>query len=92
MSRCEESLYNELRENYVKWGIKHYTVGDETINDSKSKLAKCARVVKRIREEFPECEIQLSGYARADLMVNWEDTWQDLWAVSYTHLTLPTKA
>tara|TARA_B100000459_G_scaffold5784_1_gene3661 strand:- start:2279 stop:3217 length:939 start_codon:yes stop_codon:yes gene_type:complete len=79
MSRCEESLYNELRDNYVKWGIKHYTVGDETINDSKSKLAKCARVVKRIREEFPECEIQLSGYARADLMVNWEDTWQDLW-------------
>ena len=42
MSRCEENLYTELRENYVKWGIQHYTVGDETINDSKSKLAKCA--------------------------------------------------
>ena len=79
MSRCEDNLYQELRENYVKWGIQHYTVGDETINDSKSKLAKCARAVKRIKEEFPEYEIQLSGYARADLMVNWEDTWQDLW-------------
>ena len=79
LSRCAESLYNELRTNYVKWGIQHYTVGDETINDNNQKLAKCADVVKRIKEEFPEYEIQLGGYARADLLIANKQSWQDIW-------------
>ena len=73
-SRCGESLTEELLDNYNRWGTTHYTVSDETINDSPEKLAKHAKVIR----ELP-FQPHLSGYVRADLLVNKPDTWEDIY-------------
>ena len=73
-SRCGESLKEELLDNYNRWGTTHYTVSDETINDSPKKLAKHAKAIR----ELP-FQPHLAGYVRADLLVNKPDTWEDIY-------------
>jgi hypothetical protein len=73
-SRCGESLKEELLDNYNRWGTAHYTVSDETINDSPKKLAKHAKAIR----ELP-FQPHLAGYVRADLLVNKPDTWEDIY-------------
>ena len=81
-SRDEESLYNELMENYVKWGIETYSVSDETINDDDAKLEKLARVAKRL-----PFKPKFQGFIRADLLAIKEHQWPLLWdAGIHSHL------
>ena len=73
-SRSAESLKEELLDNYNRWGTTVYSVSDETVNDSPEKLAKCAEVIRSL-----PFQPHLTGYIRADLLINKPETWQDLW-------------
>ena len=73
-TRYEDSVYEELLENYERWGITNYYVTDDTINDSKDKIALIARAVRRL-----PFRPQFNGYIRADLLIrHGQDTWDDM--------------
>lgn len=73
-TRDEDSLYEELLENYERWGITNYYVTDDTINDSKDKIALLARAVRRL-----PFKPQFSGYVRGDLLIrHGKETWDDM--------------
>jgi len=73
-TRDEDSVYEELLENYEKWGITNYYVTDDTINDSKDKIALLARAVRRL-----PFKPMFHGYIRADLLIrHGEETWKDM--------------
>jgi len=79
-TRCEDSLYEELLENYEKWGTTNYYVTDDTINDSKDKIALIARAVRRL-----PFKPQFSGYVRADLLIrHGKETWDDMIDIGLT--------
>jgi hypothetical protein len=46
--KFEECLYNELLDNWNRWGIWKYTIVDDTFNDSTEKLQMVKRVVDRL--------------------------------------------
>lgn len=73
-SRSAESLREEMLDNYNRWGTTVYSVSDETVNDSPQKLSKCADVIRSL-----PFQPHLTGYLRADLLVNRPETWQDIW-------------
>ena len=73
-SRSAESLKEELLDNYNRWGTTVYSVSDDTVNDSPEKLAKCAEVIRSL-----PFQPHLTGYVRADLLVNKPETWQDIY-------------
>lgn len=62
-SRTEESLYNELLQNYKKWGVTKYIIADDTMNDRHEKLIKLRNAVKRL-----PFEPDFTGYIRLDLI------------------------
>ena len=61
-SRAEDNLYNELLENYNKWGTTNYSISDETVNDYTEKLQRYANVITKL-----PFKPNMSGYIRADL-------------------------
>jgi len=44
----EECLYNELMDNYNKWGTHKYMIVDDTFNDTTEKLEMVNRVIQRL--------------------------------------------
>lgn len=81
-SRCADSLFEELWNNYTDYGVNVYTVSDETINDNPEKLAKFAKAINKL-----PFDVHLQGFIRADLLVANPDTWQDIWDMGlWTHL------
>ena len=70
-SRDENNLYDELLENYERWGTKHYLLSDETVNDYHEKLERYAKVIKKL-----PFKPRLSGYARADILVARKKSWE----------------
>ena len=64
-STCEQSLRNELMENYTRWGVTNYVIADDTLNDRETKLEMLARVV----ESLP-FEPNFSAFVRIDLVVS----------------------
>ena len=72
-SRDAENLYNELLENYERFGVTRYTIADETVNDYSAKLEKFAKVIK----ELP-FRPRLYGFARADLLVSRRHDWDTM--------------
>lgn len=46
--KFEQCLYNELIDNYRKWGTTRYIIVDDTFNDSTEKLEMMKRVVNRL--------------------------------------------
>ena len=73
-TRNEDSLYKELLENYERWGTTTYYITDDTVNDSKDKMASLAKSVRRL-----PFQPHFSGYARADLLIrHGEETWNDM--------------
>lgn len=80
-TRNEDSLYEELLENYEKWGITNYYITDDTVNDSKDKIALLARAVRRL-----PFQPTFAGYVRADLLIrHGEDTWKDMVDMGFTN-------
>lgn len=63
MTRCGNDVYEELMENYEKWGCTQYIVSDETFNDTSEKLEKFAEVCKRL-----PFQPTFHGFVRMDLM------------------------
>tara|TARA_R110001592_G_scaffold197116_1_gene445037 strand:+ start:25 stop:1875 length:1851 start_codon:yes stop_codon:yes gene_type:complete len=69
-SRDEEDFYEELLENYEKWGTKHYLFADETVNDYHEKLERFASVIKRL-----PFKPRFGGYARGDIISGRKKSW-----------------
>ena len=64
-SRSEEDLYQELMNNYEKWGTTNYIISDDTFNDRDSKIEKLANVVERL-----PFEPNFSCFIRLDLVIS----------------------
>ena len=75
----EQKLYDEMSENYDKWGTTHYMVLDETFNDSSDKIAKYANVIKKL-----PFQPTMTAYIRADLMVSRIQDWDNLITMGIT--------
>lgn len=60
-----EAIYNELMNNYQRWGITKYWVADDTFNDSTEKLEVILKVIQRL--PFTP---QFRAYTRLDVMFN----------------------
>lgn len=63
--KYEECLYNELMDNWKKWGTWKYTIVDDTFNDSTEKLEMVKRVVQRL-----PFKPAFWCYMRIDIIVN----------------------
>lgn len=61
--RYEQSIYDELVENYNRWGTTKYFIVDDTFNDSVDKLELIHRVVKSL-----PFKLNFWAYARLDLL------------------------
>jgi hypothetical protein len=63
--KFEECLYNELLDNWNRWGTWKYTIVDDTFNDSTEKLEMVKRVVARL-----PFKPAFWCYMRLDIIVN----------------------
>jgi hypothetical protein len=72
-SRDASNLYDELLENYERFGVTRYYIADETVNDYSAKLEKFAKVIK----DLP-FRPRLYGFARADLLVSRPHDWDTM--------------
>lgn len=61
--KTEETIYNELMDNYNQWGITQYFIADDTYNDSVEKLEMMLRVRKRLPFDF-----KYKAYLRVDVI------------------------
>lgn len=77
-TRAAENLYDELLENYDKWGTETYIVLDETFNDTSEKIEKFANVMKKL-----PFEPKLTGYIRADLIASRKKDWDNLISMGF---------
>ena len=73
-TRDAESVYEELMDNYEKWGTTVYTLTDETVNDYTEKLEKYAEVIQRL-----PFKPHFQGFIRGDLMAHRPQDWGPLW-------------
>ena len=64
IDRDFDSYYDELLENYEKWGVTSYSVADETSNDNQHKLEQLGKRSKQL-----PFKPNLTGFIRCDLMV-----------------------
>lgn len=72
-SRDASNLYDELLENYERFGVTRYNIADETVNDYSEKLEKFAKVIKQL-----PFKPRLYGFARADLLVSRQHDWDTM--------------
>ncbi len=59
----KDTLYNELMDNYEKWGVTSYRVSDDTLNDSIEKLRHIEEVTNRL-----PFKIRLVAFVRLDII------------------------
>lgn len=62
-TKSADNLIAELRHNHDKWGVQHYAIMDDLLNDSTEKVDLIYDVAQRL--DFP---ISFVGYARLDLI------------------------
>jgi hypothetical protein len=72
-SRTAQSVYDEMSENYDKWGTEHYIVLDETFNDSSEKIQKFADVIEKL-----PFQPKMTAYIRGDLIASKPRDWDNL--------------
>jgi radical SAM superfamily enzyme YgiQ (UPF0313 family) len=72
-TRCLDGFKEEVTENYERWGVKAYTVGDETINDRTEKLIGYGDVVQSL-----DFELELFGFLRGDLIAARPEDWEHI--------------
>ncbi|NDA62281.1 MAG: hypothetical protein EBX50_09580 [Chitinophagia bacterium] len=73
VSRDADNFKEELIYHYNEFGIKHYYLADETINDRTEKLIKFADVVQDL-----DFDPFFSGFMRADLLITRKQDWEHL--------------
>lgn len=78
-SRDAEDFYQELQENYDRFGITKYVIADETVNDYTEKLDKFLKAVKKLN-----FKPRLYGFARADLFVSRKQDWDIMIGMGFT--------
>lgn len=76
ISRSAKDLEEELIYNYNEYGIKNYTIADETFNDRKEKITKYADMVQRL-----DFDPWFMAFMRGDLMINQRALWDDIVAL-----------
>ena len=67
-TKAEDALYEELLENYNRFGTTKYMVSDELVNESTEKLKMLVRVTKRLPFKF-----EYTAYARIDLVARFPE-------------------
>ena len=73
VSRDAKNFEEELIYHYNEFGIKHYYLADETINDRTEKIIKFADVVESL-----DFNPYFSGFMRADLLVSRKQDWEHI--------------
>ena len=61
--KTEETIYQEMLDNYNKWGTTRYFIADDTFNDSIEKL----EMVARIKSKLP-FDLKIKAYIRIDVI------------------------
>lgn len=69
-SRSADDLKQELEYNYNEYGIKNYTIADETFNDRSEKILKYADMIQELN-----FDPWFMAFMRADLMISNRNTW-----------------
>lgn len=69
-TRDADDLYEELQDTYDRFGVTHYHLADETVNDYTEKLQKFAGGVSKLN--FRPI---MTGFARADLFAARKHDW-----------------
>jgi hypothetical protein len=64
-SRSEDEIYNELLDNYNRYGVTRYIIADDTFNDRDEKIEKLANVVERL-----PFEPDFASFIRVDLLIS----------------------
>ena len=72
-TRCLEGFKKEVTENYQKWGVASYTVGDETINDRTEKLIGYGEAVQSL-----DFDLEMFGFLRGDLIAARPGDWEHI--------------
>lgn len=67
-TKTEDALYEELLENYNRFGTTQYMVSDELVNENNAKLEMLVRVAKRLPFKF-----EYTAYARIDLVARFPE-------------------
>ena len=67
-TKAEDTLYEEIMENYEKFGTTKYMVSDELINESIEKMEMMASLAKRLPFKF-----EYTSYARMDMIVRYPE-------------------
>ena len=76
VSRSAQDLKEELLFNYNEYGIKNYTIADETFNDRKEKILKYADMVQGLK-----FDPWFMAFMRADLLVSQSPIWDAVLAM-----------
>lgn len=61
--RSKEDIKSELIENHARWGIKKYSITDDTFNDNEIKVDMLYEISQEV-----DFELSFMCYARADLL------------------------
>lgn len=64
-SRDADDFREQVMDAYDRWGIKNYTIADETFNDRTEKITKYADIVEKL-----SFDPWFSAFIRADLLVS----------------------
>lgn len=72
------NLYEELQRNNDVWGIKQYSVADETTNENSDKLQRAADIIKKL-----SFKPNMRGYVRADMLAIHQQDWENLIAMGF---------
>ena len=72
-TRSAEDFDLQLRDAYDRFGITHYYLADETVNETTEKLEKFAKIVDKLN-----FKPSVNGFIRADLLVANKDQWDPL--------------
>lgn len=73
VSRTANDFKEELLFNYNEYGVKNYTIADETFNDRREKIIKYAEAVNDL-----DFDPWFMAFMRGDLLVNQRDLWGDM--------------
>ncbi len=75
-----QTYYDELLNNYQKWGITNYYFSDETANDDIDKFLDLREAIQHL-----PFKIDLTGFARLELLASHRDRWQLYKDIGFTN-------
>jgi radical SAM superfamily enzyme YgiQ (UPF0313 family) len=75
-----QTYYDELLNNYEKWGITNYYLSDETANDDIDKFLDLREALQNL-----PFKIDLTGFARLELLASHRDRWQLYKDIGFTN-------